>query len=94
MTVPNSKVLVNSIEGYDPVGPVIVSMGASVTGGTFTVNGNADFTSGIVTTTQHSGTSVNVIGILTAASFVGSAANMSSLPVISDGKAIAFTILG
>ena len=94
MTVPNSKISVDSIEAYDPAGPVTVSMGASVTSGSFTVNGNADFPTGIVTATQHSGTSVNISGILTAASFVGSAANMSSLPVISDGKAIAFTILG
>ena len=94
MTVPNSKILVNSIEAYDPSGPVTVSMGASVTGGAFTINGNANFSSGIVTATQHSGTSVNVSGVLTATSFVGSAANLSSLPVISDGKAIAFTILG
>ena len=94
MTVPNSKISVDSIEAYDPAGPVTVSMGASVTGGTFTINGNADFSTGIVTTTQHSGTSVNISGILTASSIVGSAANMSSLPTISDGKAIAFTILG
>jgi hypothetical protein len=69
-------------------------MGASVTGGTFTINGNANFSSGIVTATQHSGTSVNVSGVLTATSFIGSAANMSFLPVIDDGKAIAFTLLG
>ena len=94
MTALNSKILVNSIEASDPVGPVTVSMGASVTGGTFTINGNANFSSGVVTTTQYSGTSVNVSGVLTAASFVGSAANMSFLPVIDDGKAIAFTLLG
>jgi hypothetical protein len=94
MTVPNSKVLVNSIEASDPVGPVTVSMGASVTGGSLTINGNANFSSGIVTTTQHSGTSVNISGIMTASSFIGSASNMSSLPVIDNGKAIAFTLIG
>ena len=52
MTVPNSKISVDSIEAYDPAGPVTVSMGASVTGGTFTINGNADFSTGIVTTSQ------------------------------------------
>ena len=94
MTVPNSKISVDSIEAYDPAGPVTVSMGASVTGGSLTINGNANFLSGIVTATQHSGTSVNISGILTASSFVGSAANMASLPVISDSKAIAYTFLG
>lgn len=94
MTVPNSKISVDSIEAYDPVGPVNVSMGASVTGGSFTISGNANFSTGIVTATQHSGTSVNVSGVLTATSFIGSAANMSFIPVISEGKAIAFTILG
>ena len=94
MTALNSKILVDSIEASDPVGPVLVSMGASVTGGEFTINGNANFSSGIVTATQYSGTSVNVSGVLTASSFVGSAANMSFLPVIDDGKAIAFTLLG
>jgi len=94
MTVPNSKILVNSIEAADPVGPVVVSFGASVTGGTFTINGNANFSSGIVTTTQYSGTSVNISGVMTASSFIGSASNMTSLPVIDNGKAIAFTLIG
>lgn len=94
MTVPNSKISVDSIEAYDPAGPVTVSYGASVTGGAFTVNGNANFSSGILTATTHTGTHANITGILTAGSYVGSAANISSLPVIDDGKAIAFTYLG
>jgi hypothetical protein len=31
---------------------------------------------------------------MTASSFIGSASNMSSLPVIDNGKAIAFTLIG
>ena len=94
MTVPNSKISVDSIEAYDPVGPVTVSMGASITGGAFIVNGNANFSSGILTVTSHTGTQANITGILTAGSYVGSAENLSSLPVIGDSKAIAFTFLG
>jgi len=55
MTVPQSQVQVDSIEAYDPVGPVVVSYGATVpSGATFTINGNANVT-GIITAGTHSG---------------------------------------
>ena len=95
MATPQSKLLVNSIEAFDPAGPVTVSYGASVPAtGTLTVNGNAAFSSGIITTHTHAGTDVNVTGVLTASAYVGSASNFTSLPIIDDGKAIAFTLLG
>ena len=93
----NSKILVDTLEGINPdssSGPVTVSMGASVTGGTLTINGNANFSSvGIVTAGQHSGTSINVSGIVTATSFSGDGSGLSNLPVISEGKAIALTLI-
>lgn len=93
MTIPNSKILVDAIEAYDPVGPVQVSYGATVPAGTtFTINGNANFPSGIVTAGTHSGTNVNATGIMTG-TFVGSATNITSLPVINNGKAIGFAFI-
>jgi len=95
MTVPNSKILVDSIEGYDPVGPVNVSYGATIPpGAVFQINGNADFSPGIVTIGTYNGGNINATGIVTAASFVGDSSGFSNLPIINDSKAIAFTLLG
>ena len=96
MTVPQSQIKVDSIEAYSPAGPVTVSYGATVpSGATFTINGNANFSSGIVTAATHSGTSINASsGIVTAASFVGSASGFTNLPVINNAKSIAFTLIG
>jgi hypothetical protein len=90
-----SQIKVDSIEAYDPVGPVLVSYGATVpAGGTFMVNGNANI-SGVITAGTHSGTHINASsGIVTASSFVGSASGFTNLPVISTAKSIAFTIIG
>ena len=53
----------------------------------FTVNGNTNFSSrAYLLATTHTGTHANITGILTAGSYVGSAVNLSSLPVIDDGK--------
>lgn len=95
MTI-NSKIKVNSIEAFDPVGPVQISYGATVSpGSTFQINGNANFSSGIVTASNHSGVNVNVSsGIMTAGFFVGSASSFTNLPVISSSKSIAFTLIG
>jgi hypothetical protein len=95
MTVPQSQIQVDSIEAYDPIGPVAVSYGATVpSGATFNINGNANIT-GVITAGSHSGTDVNVSsGIVTASSFVGSASGFTNLPVINTGKSIAFTIIG
>jgi hypothetical protein len=93
MTVPQSQFQVDSIEAYDPVGPVVVSYGATVpSGATFTINGNANV-AGIITAGSHSGTDVTS-GIVTATSFVGSASGFTNLPVVNDGKSIAFTLIG
>jgi len=91
----NSKIKVDSIEAYDPVGPVVVSYGATVPSGqTFNINGNANFV-GVITAGSHSGTNVNVSsGIVTASSFVGSASGFTNLPVIDSAKSIAFTLIG
>ena len=73
MTV-NSKIQVNSIEAYDPVGPVVVSYGASVPSGqTFTAQGN-----------------VNISGVVTATNFVGNGSGLTELSVATQGKSIAF----
>jgi hypothetical protein len=73
----NSKIKVNSIESYDPQGPVLISYGATVpSGSTFTVNGD-----------------MNITGVVTSTSFSGSGANLTNIPVATTGKAIALTII-
>jgi len=76
MTI-NSKIKVNSLEAYDPPGPVLISYGATVpSGSTFTVNGG-----------------MSISGVVTATSFSGSGANLTNIPVATRGKAIALTII-
>ena len=76
MTI-NSKILVDSIEAYDPSGPVVISYGATVPSGQlFTVNGN-----------------VNVTGVVTATSFSGNGSGLTNIPVTTQGKAIALTFI-
>lgn len=95
MTLPNSKILVNSIEAYDPVGPVNVSYGATIpSGAVFQINGNTDFSPGVVTIGTYSGGNIVATGVVTASSFVGTSTGFTNLPVINDSKAIAFTLLG
>ena len=77
MTV-NSKIQVNSIEAYDPTGPVVVSYGASVPSGqTFIAQGN-----------------VNVVGVITASNFSGNGSGLTGLSIATESKSIAFTIIG
>lgn len=93
MTI-NSKILVDSIEAYDPTGPVVVSYGATIPPtATLSVNGNANFV-GVITAESHSGNNIISAGVVTASSFSGDASGFTNLPVIDDGKSIAFTLIG
>jgi len=77
MTVPQSKIQVDSVEAYDPAGPVTVSYGASVPSGqTFTAEGN-----------------VNIVGVVTATSFSGNGSGLTGLTIATQSKAIAFTLI-
>ena len=74
----NSKIQVDSLEAYDPTGPVIVSYGASVPSGqTFTALGD-----------------VNIVGVVTAAAFVGDGSGLTDLSIATESRAIAYTIIG
>ena len=77
MAAPQSKIQVNGIEAYDPVGPITVSYGASVPSGqTFTAQGN-----------------VNIVGVVTASNFVGNGSQLTGLSIATQGKSIAFTLI-
>jgi len=72
--MPDSKVKVNSIEGYDPVGPVVLGYGASVP----IITGSGG---------------INVTGIITATSFVGSGANLTGLSIATKSRSIAYNFI-
>jgi hypothetical protein len=77
MTLPQSKIKVDSIEAYDPPGPVVVSYGATVPSGQqFSVNG-----------------SVTVNETIIASSFVGDGSALTNIDVATPGKAIALTFI-
>ncbi len=78
MTLPQSKVKVDSIESYDPPsGSISLSQGATVPAGqTFNVLTNASFS-----------------GVVTATSFVGDASNMSNLTIVGLSKAISISLV-
>ena len=77
MTLPQSKIKVDSIEAYEPLGPVVVSYGATVPSGQqFSVNGG-----------------VNIVGVVTASSFVGDGSTLTNIPVATQGKAIALSFI-
>ncbi len=77
MTVPQSQIKVDSIEAYNPQGPVIVSYGATVPAGqTFTAQGN-----------------VNIVGVVTASNFVGNGSGLTGLNIATSSKSIAFALI-
>ncbi len=77
MTVPQSKIQVDSIESYDPPGPVVILQGAIVPPGqTFSVEGD-----------------VNIVGVVTASNFVGDGSGLTGISVATSAKTIAFTYI-
>jgi hypothetical protein len=78
MTLPQSKVKVDSIESYDPPSSSIsLSQGATVPSGQiFSVSTGASFS-----------------GVVTATSFVGDGSNLSNLSVVGLSKAISISLV-
>tara|TARA_Y100000004_G_scaffold153615_1_gene177428 strand:- start:9550 stop:9786 length:237 start_codon:yes stop_codon:yes gene_type:complete len=75
----DSKIQVNSIEAFNPSGTAVnVSFGATVPSGK--------------TLTVNGG--VNATGVVTASNFVGDGSNLTELNIATEGKTIAFTIIG
>jgi len=88
----NSKIKVDSIEAYDPVGPINLPYGAILPSGSkFELAGN-HVISGIVTTSSYQGTNV-VINSTLIGTFVGDSINITGLPVIDEGKAVTFAMI-
>jgi hypothetical protein len=77
MSVLNSQIQVDSIESYDPIGPVVVSYGASIPAGQ-SISGPGG---------------MNVVGIITASQFSGDGTGLTGLSVATTGKVIAFTLI-
>jgi hypothetical protein len=89
----NSKIKVNSIEAYDPIGPINLPYGATLpVNSKFILSGNHTI-SGIVTVSSYVGTNININGPLSAATLVGDSTNITSLPVISESKAVTFAMI-
>jgi hypothetical protein len=88
----NSKIKVDSIEAYDPTGPVNLPYGAILpVGSKFELSGN-HVISGIVTSNSYQGVNVVINSNLTG-TFVGDSANITGLPVIDEGKAVTFAMI-
>lgn len=88
----NSKIKVDSIEAYEPAGPVNLPYGATLpVGSKFELSGNHNI-SGIVTVTSYEGTDVTINGTLVG-TFVGDSSTITSLPVIDEGKAVTFAMI-
>jgi hypothetical protein len=88
----NSKIKVDSIEAYEPAGPINLPYGATLpVGSKFELSGNHNI-SGIVTVTSYEGTNVTINGTLVG-TFVGDSSNITGLPVIDEGKAVTFAMI-
>ena len=77
MSVLNSQIQVDSIESYDPIGPVVVSYGASIPAGQ-SISGPGG---------------MNVVGIITASQFSGDGTGLTGLSVATTGQVIALTYI-
>jgi len=77
MTLPQSRVRVNTIEGSDGSSPVIISYGATVpSGSSFQVLGD-----------------ISISGIITATSFSGDGSGLTNINIIGKQKAIAVNFI-
>ena len=73
----NSKIKVDSIEAYDPIGSVDIPYGAIVpSGATFTINGG-----------------MSISGVATATSFVGDGSGLTNIPVATQGTIIGLAFI-
>jgi hypothetical protein len=77
MSVSQSKIQVNSIEAFDPVGPVVVSYGATIPTGQ-SISGPGG---------------INVTGIVTASQFSGNGSGLTGLSVATSSQVIALTYI-
>lgn len=88
----NSKIKVDSVEAYDPTGPVNLPYGATLpVGSKLELAGNHTI-SGIVTVSSYEGENITVNGTLTG-TFVGDSSTITGLPVIDEGKAVTFAMI-
>lgn len=87
-----SAVRVNSIVNLDGTGPVELTYGATIPAGNpLTAQGNVNIT-GVSTISTVSSTSLNA-STITAQSFVGNGSQLTGLPIVNSGKAIAIAII-
>jgi len=77
MPLPQSQIQVNKITGKNGNDPVIIAYGASVTSGKVFSVGG----------------DVNIIGIVTATSFVGNGSGLTGLSIATNTKAIGLSII-
>jgi|TARA_R100000030_G_scaffold95970_2_gene83784 hypothetical protein len=86
-----SKIQVDNIESLTTA-RVELPFGATLpSGSSLVVNG--DFNAGVVTATTHGGENANFTGVCTATSFVGNGSALTNLPIITEGKSIAYTLI-
>jgi hypothetical protein len=88
-----SSLRVNKIVNLNNDGPVEFSQGAELPAGQV-INGQVIInSSGIVTSTSLSVGNMNLIGVVTATTFIGSGIGLTGVPGTPNGKGIAFTLI-
>ena len=88
-----SSLRVNKIVNLNDDGPVEFSQGAELPAGQV-INGQVIInSSGIVTSTSLSVGNMNLIGVVTATTFIGSGIGLTGVPGTPNGKGIAFTLI-
>jgi len=89
-----SQIRVDSITDVNGTGAVTLSYGASIPSGQLlNVQGDLNI-SGIATVGFLTAKNANIIGVITATSFVGNGSQLTNVPVVSSSKSIALAIIG
>ena len=89
-----SQIRVDSITDVNGTGAVTLSYGASIPSGQLlNVQGDLNI-SGIATVGFLTANNANIIGVITATSFVGNGSQLTNVPVVSSSKSIALAIIG
>ena len=88
-----ARISVDTITNRNNNGAPSLTFGASFPSGSkLTVNGDVNI-AGVSTVGLVTSLSANVVGVLTASSFVGDGSGLTAVPSVSSGKSVALKII-